>query len=72
VESFSRHIGIGLEAAVNLSTDSGFKNWVSSYIAPRVAAIRNSTKYPEPYDANHDQNGVYDGPINFSPYAACQ
>ena len=68
----NNNVGTGLESAVNLSSGTTFQNWVTSDIAPRITALHNGTQSPEPYDVNHDQNGVYDGPINFSPYAACQ
>ena len=68
----ANNVGTGLESAVNLSSGSTFTNWVNTYIAPRISALHASTQSPEPYDANHDQNGVYDGPINFQPYASCQ
>jgi hypothetical protein len=68
----NNNVGTGLEIAVNFSSGQTFQNWVSSYIAPRVTAITNKTRSPDPYDVNHDQSGAYDGPINFSPYAPCQ
>jgi hypothetical protein len=68
----NNNVGTGLETAVNLSSGTTFQNWVSSYVAPRITALHNGTQSPEPYDVNHDQNGVNDGPINFAPYAACQ
>lgn len=69
----NNNVGVGFEAAVNLSSgDAAFRTWVSGQIIPRITALHNGTHDPEPYDVNHDQNGVYDGPINFSPYAPCQ
>jgi hypothetical protein len=68
----NNNVGTGLESAVNFSSGTTFQNWVKSYIAPRMTALHNGTRSPEPYDVNHDQNGVYDGPINFLPYAPCQ
>jgi hypothetical protein len=68
----ANNVGIGLESAVNFSSGTTFQNWVKSYITPRMTTLHNETRSPEPYDVNHDQNGVYDGPINFLPYAPCQ
>jgi len=68
----NNNVGTGLESAVNFSSGTTFQNWVKSYIAPRMTVLHNETRSPEPYDVNHDQNGVYDGPINFLPYAPCQ
>jgi hypothetical protein len=67
----SNNVGFGLESAVNFSSGVTFQNWITGFIAPRITALKNGTALPDPFDVNHDQNGAYDGPINFSPYAVC-
>ncbi len=68
----TKNVGTGLESTVDLSSGTTFQNFVSNTLVNRTNAISQATLSPDPYDANHDQNGVFNGPINFSPYASCQ
>ncbi len=68
----AKNVGAGLEPVVDHSNGTTFQAFVSNALSGRISAISQATKSPEPFDVNHDQNGVFDGPINFTPYAACQ
>lgn len=70
----ANNIGVGLEAAVDMSTGSTFQTFVNNAVSARASSITSATQ-AEPCGTtfvNYNQSCGYDGPINFSPYAACQ
>jgi hypothetical protein len=70
----ANNVGVGYESIVVFGDLTALQNAVtnSNDLIRRIGAIEQATANESTlFDVNHDASGVYDGPINFSPYDPC-
>jgi hypothetical protein len=71
----SNNLGVVMESQVAPpgTTESAFRNTITTNAGTAIQAIADAADKPEPCSPNYNSTcTVFNGPINYSPYQACQ